>query len=95
MFFLIQITEGAFFEYVLPISSLFLLAVSLFLVGLLGIVYNHKNFIILLMSVEVMFLGISLHFIILSFLFDDAFGALVALLILAVAAAELAIGLAV
>jgi len=70
-------------------------AMILFLIGLSGIFLNRKNIIILLMSIELMLLSINFNFIIFSVFLDDILGQLFALLILTVAAAESAIGLAI
>ena len=70
-------------------------AMVLFLLGLSGIFLNRKNIIILLMSIELMLLSINFNFIIFSVFLDDILGQLFALLILTVAAAESAIGLAI
>jgi len=67
----------------------------LFLIGLSGIFLNRKNIIILLMSIELMLLSINFNFIIFSVFLDDILGELFALLVLTVAAAESAIGLAI
>lgn len=72
------------------------LAVSsfLFLLGISGIFLNRKNIIIMLMSVELMLLAVSLSLLIFSVYLDDLMGQIFALLVLTVAAAESAIGLA-
>lgn len=70
-------------------------AIFLFLIGLSGIFLNRKNIIIMLMSVELMLLAINFNLIIFSVFLDDILGQLFALLILTVAAAESAIGLAI
>lgn len=72
------------------------LAVSiiLFLLGIWGIFLNRKNIIIMLMSVELMLLAVNLNFVLFSVYLDDLIGQIFALLILTVAAAESAIGLA-
>ena len=70
-------------------------AIVLFLLGLSGIFLNRKNIIILLMSIELMLLSINFNFIIFSVFLDDILGQLFALLVLTVAAAESAIGLAI
>ena len=66
----------------------------LFLLGIWGIFLNRKNIIIMLMSIELMLLAVNLNFLIFSVYLDDLMGQLFALLILTVAAAESAIGLA-
>ena len=72
------------------------LAVSmiLFLLGIWGIFLNRKNIIIMLMSIELMLLAVNLNFLFFSVYLDDLIGQLFALLVLTVAAAESAIGLA-
>ena len=70
-------------------------AMVLFLLGLSGIFLNRKNIIIILMSIELMLLSINFNFIIFSVFLDDILGQLFALLVLTVAAAESAIGLAI
>jgi NADH-quinone oxidoreductase subunit K len=67
----------------------------LFFIGLFGIVLNRKNILIVLMSIELMLLAINLNFVIFSNSIDDIMGQVFALLILTVAAAESAIGLAI
>lgn len=71
------------------------IAMFLFLIGLSGIFLNRKNILLLLMSIELMLLAINLNFIIFSVFLDDILGQVFALLILTVAAAESAIGLAI
>jgi len=70
-------------------------AISLFFIGLCGIMLNRKNIILMLMSIELMLLAINLNFIIFSVFLDDVIGQIFALLILTIAAAESAIGLAI
>ena len=67
----------------------------LFLIGLSGIFLNRKKIIIMLMSIELMLLAINFNLIVFSVFLDDIVGQLFALLILTVAAAESAIGLAI
>merc|ERR1712100_20348 len=71
------------------------LSMIVFLTGISGIILNRRNIIIMLMSVELMLLSINLNFIIYSVYLDDIMGQVFALLILTVAAAESAIGLAI
>jgi NADH-quinone oxidoreductase subunit K len=72
------------------------LAIStiLFLFGIWGIFLNRKNIIIILMSIELMILAVNLNLLFFSVHIDDLLGQLFALLVLTVAAAESAIGLA-
>jgi NADH-quinone oxidoreductase subunit K len=70
-------------------------AITLYLLGIWGIVLNRKNIIILLMSIELMLLSINLNFVTFSVFLDDLVGQVFALFVLTVAAAESAIGLAI
>ena len=69
-------------------------SMTLFLLGISGIFLNRKNIIIMLMSIELMLLAVNLNFLLFSVYLDDLMGQLFALLVLTVAAAESAIGLA-
>jgi NADH-quinone oxidoreductase subunit K len=71
-----------------------LYAIGLFLVGLFGVVNYRQQILILLMSLELMLLAINTNFIAFSLTHQDINGQLVVFFIMAVAAAEVAIGLA-
>ena len=70
-------------------------AAILFTIGVFGIFLNRKNIIIILMSVELILLAVNLNFVAFSAQLGDLAGQVFALLILTVAAAEAAIGLAI
>ncbi len=76
-----------------PISSIFLLPLILFTVGVIGVVLNKKNLIFLLLSLELMLLAATLNFIFFSLFLNSEMGQIFALVVLTVAAAESAIGL--
>jgi NADH:ubiquinone oxidoreductase subunit K len=67
----------------------------LFLIGVLGLVLNRKNILIIIISIELMLLAVNLNFIIFSLYLDDIIGQLFVLFILTIAAAESAIGLSI
>ncbi len=67
----------------------------IFLFGVLGLILHKRNLLILLMSIELMLVGLNLNFIFFSVFLDDILGQIFALYILTVAAAESAIGLAI
>lgn len=73
----------------------FTIGTILFILGVLGIVLNRSNLIIMLMSIELMLLAISFMFLINSIVIDNLIGQIFTLMILTVAAAESAIGLAI
>ena len=70
-------------------------AAILFTLGVLGIFVNRKNIIVILMSVELILLSVNLNFVAFSSFLNDIVGQVFALLVLTVAAAEAAIGLAI
>ncbi|ACI93054.1 NADH-quinone oxidoreductase subunit k [Afipia carboxidovorans OM5] len=70
-------------------------AAILFTVGMLGIFLNRKNVIIILMSVELILLSVNINLVSFSSFLNDIVGQVFALLVLTVAAAEAAIGLAI
>ena len=71
------------------------LAAILFTVGVFGIFLNRKNVIIILMSIELLLLAVSINLVAFSAFLDDLVGQVFALIVLTVAAAESAIGLAI
>ena len=72
-----------------------IVAAILFTLGVFGIFLNRKNVIVILMSVELILLAVNLNFVAFSAELGDLAGQVFALLILTVAAAEAAIGLAI
>jgi NADH-quinone oxidoreductase subunit K len=76
-------------KYILSLTSI------VFFIGLLGIVLNRKNILIIIMSIELLLLSVNLNFVALSLYFDDIVGQIFVLFILAVAATESAVGLAI
>ena len=67
----------------------------LFTLGIVGIFLNRKNVIVILMSIELILLAVNLNLVAFSAFLGDIVGQVFALLILTVAAAEAAIGLAI
>jgi NADH-quinone oxidoreductase subunit K len=70
-------------------------AAILFTLGVFGIFLNRKNVIIILMSIELILLAVNINMVAFSTYMNDIVGQVFALLILTVAAAEAAIGLAI
>ncbi len=67
----------------------------MFTLGIFGIFLNRKNVIIILMSVELILLSVNINLVAFSTHLHDLAGQIFALLVLAIAAAEAAIGLAI
>ena len=63
--------------------------------GILGIFLNRKNIIVILMSIELILLAVNINLVAFSTFLGDIVGQVFALLVLTVAAAETAIGLAI
>jgi NADH-quinone oxidoreductase subunit K len=72
-----------------------IVAAMLFTLGVLGIILNRKNIIVILMSIELILLSVNINLVAFSTFLGDLTGQVFSLLILTVAAAEAAIGLAV
>lgn len=70
------------------------LSIVLFLLGIWGLFLNRKNILIILISIELILLAINFTFAIFSVYLDDIVGQMFTLIVLTVAAAESAIGLA-
>jgi len=70
-------------------------AAALFTLGIFGIFLNRKNVIVILMSIELMLLAVNLNLVAFSAFHGDLVGQVFAIIVLTVAAAEAAIGLAI
>ncbi|MFN7635034.1 MAG: NADH-quinone oxidoreductase subunit NuoK [Acetobacteraceae bacterium] len=66
-----------------------------FVLGVFGILLNRKNVIVILMSVELMLLAVNLNLVAFSAHLGDLTGQVFTMMVLTVAAAEAAIGLAI
>jgi NADH-quinone oxidoreductase subunit K len=80
---------------VIGLSHYLAVAAILFTLGVFGIFLNRKNVIVILMSIELILLAVNLNLVAFSTHLNDITGQVFALLILTVAAAEAAIGLAI
>ena len=67
----------------------------LLVLGIFGIFLNRKNVIIILMSIELILLAVNVNLVAFSTFLGDIVGQVYALIVLTVAAAEAAIGLAI
>jgi NADH-quinone oxidoreductase subunit K len=70
-------------------------AAILFAIGMAGIFVNRKNVIIILMSIELMLLAVNINLVAFSQFLGELVGQVFAFMVLTVAAAEAAIGLAI
>jgi NADH-quinone oxidoreductase subunit K len=76
-------------EHYLVVSGILLV------IGMFGIFLNRKNVIIILMAIELILLAVNLNLVAFSAALNDLTGQVMAMLVLTVAAAEAAIGLAI
>lgn len=67
----------------------------LFTIGIFGIFLNRKNLIVIMMSIELMLLAVNINMVAFSAFLNDLVGQIFTMLVLTVAAAEAAIGLAI
>ena len=68
---------------------------ALFVLGVLGIFLNRKNVIVILMAIELILLAVNINLVAFSAFMNDLVGQIFAMMVLTVAAAEAAIGLAI
>ncbi len=79
----------------ITIGHYVMLSTLLFVTGICGIFLNRKNIITILMSIELMLLAVNINFVAFSVQLGDLTGQIFTMLVLTVAAAEAAIGLAI
>ena len=70
-------------------------AALLFVIGIIGVIINRHSIINLFMSIELVLLAVNLNILSFASYLNDLAGQVLVLLILTVAAAEIAIGLAI
>lgn len=80
-------------EEFLSVREIAILGFILFAIGIIGIV-SRRNLIVILMSVEIVLNAVNLLFVVFSRGFNDTSGQIMVLFVMAVAAAEAAVGLA-
>jgi len=78
----------------IPLEYFLILAAVLFLIGAYGVL-TRRNAIVVLMSIEIMLNAANINFVAFSSYFNDVRGQVFALFSIAVAAAEVAVGLAI
>jgi NADH-quinone oxidoreductase subunit K len=80
---------------VVGIAHYLTVSAILFTLGVFGIFLNRRNVIVILMSIELILLAVNVNLVAFSSFLGDLVGQVYALLVLTVAAAEAAIGLAI
>jgi NADH-quinone oxidoreductase subunit K len=79
----------------LSLGNFIIVIVTLFTIGLVGFLVNRKNILLLLLALEIMLLAVNINFVVFSVFLDDLLGQVFTLIVLTVAAAESALGLAI
>jgi len=79
----------------LGLGNFIIVSVILFIIGLVGFLVNRKNILLLLLALEIMLLSVNINFVVFSVFLDDLLGQIFTLIVLTVAAAESALGLAI
>jgi NADH-quinone oxidoreductase subunit K len=79
----------------LGLGNFIIVSVTLFFIGLVGFLVNRKNILLLLLALEIMLLAVNINFVVFSVFLDDLLGQIFTLIVLTVAAAESALGLAI
>lgn len=70
------------------------ISLIIFIIGVIGFIINRSNLIIILISIELILLGATLNFILNGAQFDDITSQTYSVLVISLAGAESAIGLA-
>ena len=81
--------------FAIGLSHFLTVGAILFTLGIFGIFLNRKNLIVIMMSIELMLLAVNINLVAFSSFLNDLVGQVFAMLVLTVAAAEAAIGLAI
>mgnify|MGYP001321295522 FL=1 len=76
-------------------TFLFALSTTVFFIGILGILLNRRNLILMLMAIELILLAVNFNLIVFSRILGDSVGQIMVFFIMTVAAVESAIGLAI
>ena len=84
-----------FLNYPIGIEHYLVVSAIILMLGIIGIFMNRKNVINILMSIELILLGVNINFVSFSYYLNDITGQIFTFFILTVAAAEAAIGLAI
>ena len=79
----------------LSLGNFIIVSVTLFTIGLVGFLVNRKNILLLRLALEIMLLAVNINFVVFSVFLDDLLGQVFTLIVLTVAAAESALGLAI
>jgi NADH-quinone oxidoreductase subunit K len=79
----------------LGLGNFIIVSVTLFTIGLVGFLANRKYILLLLLALEIMLLAVNINFVVFSVFLDDLLGQIFTLIVLTVAAAESALGLAI
>ncbi len=88
-------SNPSIFTQMIYVGEILIVTTLLFFIGMIGLVLNRKNIIIMIMSLELMLLAVNLNFIMFSIYLDDIIGQVFVLFILTIAATESALGLAI
>jgi NADH-quinone oxidoreductase subunit K len=79
----------------LSLAHYLVVSAALFCIGVFGIFVNRKNVIVILMAIELILLSVNINLVAFSAFLGDITGQVFAMLVLSVAAAEAAVGLAI
>lgn len=73
----------------------FIISFILLFIGLMGLFLTKRHIILLLLSIELIFLSVNYNFLLFSVFLDDIIGQFFALCVITIAAAESSIGLSI
>lgn len=70
-----------------------ILSAAIFSIGVLGLIINRKNIIMVFLSIEIMLLAVNINLVAFSYFLNDLTGQIFSIFVITVAAAEAAVGL--
>ena len=79
----------------ITIHTYILISMILFIIGMIGIIINRSSIIAILLAIELMLVSVNINFVAFANYHNSIDGQIMALSILAIAAAESAVGLAI
>ncbi|MFA5040291.1 MAG: NADH-quinone oxidoreductase subunit NuoK [Bdellovibrionales bacterium] len=77
------------------LAHFLVVAAVLFTIGVMGVIFNRRHVIVLLMSIELILLAVTINFVAFSVAQHNLLGQVFTIFVLTIAAAETAIGLAI
>jgi NADH:ubiquinone oxidoreductase subunit K len=90
-----MVLNDFFVSYIVSIHQILILASATYFISISGVIYNHRNFLVTMLFLEVMYVSIFIYFNIASLYLNLPIGQIYALALLITVTCESAVGLGV